>query len=373
MSVPGLLGTLGLMIGIVALVAAAVFFTWATVPHRYDISSKWMVSVVLFTLSIFAMLMCIDGAPGWALDASAASIALGPIAVGLIFRHNVSSPLRWLIVIMQFLLGATLLYGHHFLTSVPDFGFNAMMFTVYLGCCLHFWFAHRTGTAGAFITIGGFFAWSMVFVVAPVIGSIFPNFHLESEVWNLPKYVVAVGMLLLLLENQIERTQYLALHDDLTKLANRRLFQDRLIGSMERARRSETSMGLLQIDLDRFKAVNDTFGHHMGDLLLQEVAVRLEARARRSDTLARTGGDEFSLVMEEPTDRESAEALAAKLERLLTEPYMIAGKRIMIGGSVGVAIYPEDGLDFEALCIAADQRMYKRKAQSSRPDELAHR
>jgi len=137
---------------------------------------------------------------------------------------------------------------------------------------------------------------------------------------------------------------------------------------MERARRSETSMGLLQIDLDRFKAVNDTFGHHMGDLLLQEVAVRLEARARRSDTLARTGGDEFSLVMEEPTDRESAEALAAKLERLLTEPYMIAGKRIMIGGSVGVAIYPEDGLDFEALCIAADQRMYKRKAQSSRPD-----
>jgi diguanylate cyclase (GGDEF)-like protein len=189
----------------------------------------------------------------------------------------------------------------------------------------------------------------------------FPNIHIESEVWNLPKYVVAVGMLLLLLERQVEQTQYLALHDDLTRLANRRLYQDRLISAMERARRANSTMGLLLLDLDRFKDVNDTYGHHMGDLLLKEVSRRLEARVRRSDTLARTGGDEFSLVLEEPTLRRDAEALAIVLEKLLSQPFNLAGKRVTIGASIGVAIYPEDGLDFETLSIAADQMMYSAK------------
>jgi diguanylate cyclase (GGDEF)-like protein len=286
------------------------------------------------------------------------------LAVSLIFWKFISNPLRWMLVVLQLGLSFTLLTFHHVHISISDPDFNAVLFTVYLGCCLHFWYTHRRWSAGAFITIGGFFAWAMVFVIAPATEVLLPNLHLESEVWNLPKYVVAVGMLLLLLENQIERTEYLALHDDLTKLANRRLFQDRLMNAMERARRCGSSMGLLQMDLDRFKAVNDTFGHHMGDLLLQEVARRLDSRVRRSDTLSRTGGDEFSLVLEEPTLREDAETLADTLERMLSQPYMIAGKRIEIGASIGVAIYPDDALDFESLCIAADQRMYQRKASS---------
>jgi diguanylate cyclase (GGDEF)-like protein len=188
-----------------------------------------------------------------------------------------------------------------------------------------------------------------------------PHVHLENEVWNLPKYVVAVGMMLLLLERQIERSQYLALHDDLTALANRRLFQDRLTSAMERARRAGTSMALLQIDLDRFKEVNDAHGHHVGDLLLQHVSMLFDSRVRRSDTVARTGGDEFSLILEEPASRPDAELVADSLIHLLAEPVEIAGRRIRVGASIGIAVYPEDAHNSDSLCIAADLKMYEIK------------
>ena len=245
--------------------------------------------------------------------------------------------------------------------ATPSLGIDAILFAVYLGCCIYFWYSHQSGTTGSIITVGGFFAWASVFVVAPTLEHFLPHFRIESELWNLPKYVVAIGMLLLLLEKQIERSQYLALHDDLTSLANRRLFQDRLTGAMERARRSGTSMALLQMDLDRFKEVNDTFGHHVGDLLLQHVATVLNIRARRTDTVARTGGDEFSLILEEPARREDAETVATTLRKILDEPLIIQGHRLRTGASIGIAIYPEDGEDTSSLSIVADMKMYAAK------------
>jgi diguanylate cyclase (GGDEF)-like protein len=242
-----------------------------------------------------------------------------------------------------------------------DLCLNAILFMVYFSCCLYFWYTHRTGTTGAIITIGGFFAWAMVFVIGPLMAHYLPNFKIESEVWNLPKYVVAIGMLLLLLEKQIERSQYLALHDDLTALANRRLFQDRLTSAMERARRSGASVALMQVDLDRFKEVNDTYGHHIGDLLLQHVAAMLNRRVRRSDTVARTGGDEFSIILEEPSRREDAEQVAESLVRILADPFQLGGRTLKIGASIGIAVYPSDAQDADALCIEADLRMYKVK------------
>ena len=219
---------------------------------------------------------------------------------------------------------------------------------------------------GPFITVLGFLAWANVFTVAPALGTFFPGFHLESEVWNLPKYVVAVGMILILLEDQIEHNKYLALHDELTGLPNRRLFQDRLANTLERARRTGSQAALLLIDLDRFKQVNDTVGHHIGDELLKHVGQLFVSRVRRTDTVARTGGDEFSVVLEEPMNRADAMRVARTLTQLLEAPIRLEGNTVHIGASVGIAIFPDDAGDAESLCIAADLRMYasKRAARS---------
>jgi diguanylate cyclase (GGDEF)-like protein len=227
------------------------------------------------------------------------------------------------------------------------------------------------------LTTVGFLAWSMVFVVAPAIRALLPNVRLESEVWNLPEYVVAAGMILLLLEEQIEHNHYLALHDELTGLPNRRLFQDRLSGALERAQRTGSKTALLLIDLVQFKRVNDTLGHHAGDQVLKRVGAIFSKRIRRSDTVARTGGDEFSVILDQPISRSEAELVARSLAELIHEPFEVANQTIQIGASVGIAVFPEDAVDAEGLCIAADQRMYDFKfasghhAETPRPPKSA--
>jgi diguanylate cyclase (GGDEF)-like protein len=242
-----------------------------------------------------------------------------------------------------------------------DLALNGVLFTVYLDCCIHFWYAYRQATTGAFITISGFFLWATVFVAGPLQEAWFPAAHIESEVWNLPKFVVGFGMILLLLEEQIEHNKHLALHDVLTGLPNRRLFQDRLESAIERARRTETQTALLVLDLDRFKQVNDSMGHHVGDLLLQQVARMFGSRVRRSDTVARTGGDEFSVILESPTNGADAVLVGRSLQALLENPLLLEEHSVKIGISFGVAVFPDDAQEIEALCIAADLRMYENK------------
>jgi diguanylate cyclase (GGDEF)-like protein len=362
-NVSGILGIAANILALTALVAAGLCFMWATVPSETEVSSRRMALVTYFTTALYVALSCLPNPQAWAFDACAVCIALGPLTVGFIYRRYAQHGLRWLTIALQFALGAELLVLRRQTGGNIDLCVNAVLFVVFLGCCLYFWYSHKEGTTGSIITIGGFLTWALVFVVAPLKDHYLPNLHLESEVWNLPKYVVAIGMLLLLLEKQIERSQYLALHDDLTSLANRRLFQDRLTGAIERARRSGSSVALLQIDLDGFKEVNDTHGHHMGDLLLRHVSALLEARVRRSDTVARTGGDEFCVILEEASRREAASSVAEHLEVLLSEPFMLAGKRIRIGASIGVAVFPVDAEDANELCIEADLRMYAAKQE----------
>ena len=197
-----------------------------------------------------------------------------------------------------------------------------------------------------------------------------PQVFIESEVWHLPAYVVAIGMMLLLLEDQIEHNKHLALHDALTGLPNRRLFEDRMASALERSRRTGTEMALLVIDLNDFKQINDTMGHHIGDVVLQRVASAFAERVRRSDTVSRTGGDEFSVILEEPTNREEAVYVGRSLQQLLNDPLEIEDRKVKLGISVGIAIFPEDGSDAQALCVAADLQMYgaKRHSQESKLD-----
>ncbi len=358
-SSPGRMGAIALYIGVAAFAWAGILFMWASVPTRQNRSNHWLLAALLATSSIYIDLIAVNPAASWALVPAAILFGALPLAVALFnLRSKQNSPLRWATVALYSCLSVFLLVFQQRPGDGPDVALNAVLFAIYFGCFVHFWFAYRRTTSGALLTTVGFFAWAMVFVVAPAIRTFLPNVHLESEVWNLPEYVVAAGMILLLLEEQIEHNHYLALHDELTGLPNRRLFQDRLMRALERARRTGSKAALLVIDLDQFKHVNDTLGHHAGDQVLKRVGAIFSARIRRSDTVARTGGDEFSVILDQPISRSDAELVATSLAELIHEPFEVAGQMIQVGASVGIAVFPEDAADAEGLCIAADQRMY---------------
>ncbi len=359
---PGIWGTLALDIGLASLTSAGVLFMWASVPYRTERSSRWMLISVLLTNALYIVLIRSDQTSPWLLNTAAILFGTAPMAIALTARRDFTHLLRWLLVGIYSVLAVFLLVVQNRPRIGPLVASNAVLFTVYFGCCLHVWYSYRgRGTAGSLITIAGFLGWSAVFVLSPLATMFLPNAQIESEVWNLPKYVVAVGMILLLLEDQIEHNKYLALHDELTGLPNRRLFLDRLALSLERARRMESKAALLVIDLDHFKQVNDTLGHHAGDLLLKRVSDIFQSRVRRSDTVARTGGDEFSLILEEPTNRSNAKWVAKSLMEMLDQPMQVGDHTLKVGASIGVAVFPDDATDIEALCIAADLRMYDDK------------
>jgi diguanylate cyclase (GGDEF)-like protein len=361
-SAPGFWGSLAELVGIVALLWAGILFMWASVPYRKENSSRWMLGGVLLSNTIYIAVLTSLPPASWALTPLAILVGAVPLAIAIAWVRRFNHPLRWSVTAMFGALSIFLVVFQHRPGNGGNLALNAVLFTVYFGCCVHFWYAYFRRTAGAFITIAGFMAWALVFVVGPSMAAYFPQIVIESEAWNLPKYVVAVGMILLLLEDQIEHNRHLALHDHLTALPNRRLFQDRLSNALERARRSNAKAALLVVDLDGFKKVNDTMGHHMGDLVLKHVATTFSARVRRSDTVARTGGDEFSIVLEEPTCLEDAMNVGESLKQILNEPLQLGGREVHVGASVGIAVFPEDAKDMESLCIAADLRMYDAKS-----------
>ena len=355
-------------VGYAALVWAGAIFTWACVPYRDRLSSRLMLAVLLATNTLYLALLVFAPTGSWIFVPAAALVGAGPLLVALFTARVFFHPLRMVLVCTYCALSAFLLV-FQYRPNGPDLALNAVLFTVYFSCCVHFWTTYKRATTGAFITIAGFLAWASVFVVAPLLLTLYPDAHIESEVWNLPKYVVAVGMILLQLEDQIAHNKHLALHDELTGLPNRRLFEDRLNGALERAKRTGTQTALLLVDLDHFKQVNDTVGHHIGDLLLQRVGQIFNSRVRRSDTVARTGGDEFSIILESPTSREIANLVRTSLMQLLEEPFELEGHTVHVGGSVGIAVYPEDAPDAAALRITADLKMYgdKNAGRSNEP------
>jgi diguanylate cyclase (GGDEF)-like protein len=367
-NMPGHWGDLAEFICLASLVWGGLLFMCAAVPYRTRTSSTWMLGMLLGTNTLYLGLLIIDPVARWAQTPMAVLMGALPLSITLITLPRFTHPLRWTVAGLYSILAIFLVAFQHRPGNGPTLALNAVFFTVYLGCSIHFWYAYRRATAGAFITIAGFFAWAGVFVAAPFMEAFIPSLHLESEVWNLPKYIVAVGMILLLLESQIEHNKYLALHDELTGLPNRRLFQDRLAIALERARRTGAQTALLVVDLDRFKEVNDSVGHHAGDQLLKCVGDLFQGRVRRSDTVARTGGDEFSLILEEPITREDALSVARSLAQLLETPLVVGGGPVRVGASVGIAIFPEDATDAESLCIAADRRMYEGKHSTKSRD-----
>jgi diguanylate cyclase (GGDEF)-like protein/PAS domain S-box-containing protein len=159
-----------------------------------------------------------------------------------------------------------------------------------------------------------------------------------------------------------ELLRYKANHDVLTDLPNRHLFNDRLQAAFNQARRHHRIFALLVVDLDRFKEVNDTLGHPAGDQLLVEAARRMSSCVRESDTVARLGGDEFAIILTEMTADNEAEVIAQRAVRLLGEPYHLDAGTANISGCIGIALYPQHGMDSEQLQRNADMAMYGAKS-----------
>ncbi|HTH94747.1 MAG TPA: EAL domain-containing protein [Rhodocyclaceae bacterium] len=164
------------------------------------------------------------------------------------------------------------------------------------------------------------------------------------------------------LEGEKKRAYELAAHDHLTGLLNRRMFTEMAASHMAGARRNRHSNAILFIDLDRFKSVNDTLGHNVGDRLLQGVAHRLRDTLRESDVIARFGGDEFVLMLTTIENEADIEVIAGKLVQVLSQPYTnLDGHTVQTSPSIGIAIYPRDGSSIETLLLNADAAMYRAK------------
>jgi diguanylate cyclase (GGDEF)-like protein len=160
-----------------------------------------------------------------------------------------------------------------------------------------------------------------------------------------------------------ERIQHLATHDGLTRLPNRTLFSQLLNQQIQSARRYDGRFAVMFIDLDRFKAINDTFGHEAGDQLLEEMASRFSSCVRASDVVARLGGDEFVVMVQEAGDIEQVHTVARKILSAALQPVLIAGQECRVTASVGICMFPQDAQDEQALMKNADTAMYRAKAQ----------
>jgi len=169
-----------------------------------------------------------------------------------------------------------------------------------------------------------------------------------------------------------DKINHLAFHDALTNLPNRMLFQDRVKACFEQARTQNRKPAILFFDLDRFKVINDTLGHHVGDSMLQVLAGRLRSVVRPGDTLARFSGDEFIWLVPHVNDRSEAAALAREVAHVVSKPYDHEGQELFVTASIGVSFYPEDGTDPDTLIKHADTAMYRAKEKGGDSFEFYH-
>ena len=167
--------------------------------------------------------------------------------------------------------------------------------------------------------------------------------------------------------------QHSARYDPLTDLPNRELLHDRVLNALCMAERNRTPLSLLYLDLDKFKAINDGFGHHVGDLLLQEAARRLVKCVRKSDTVGRLGGDEFLMLLNNTPGAEQALLVAEKIRSALTRPFELDGHHISISPSIGISLYPAHGSDCKQLILYADEAMYEAKRSGGNQCRLTER
>ena len=193
--------------------------------------------------------------------------------------------------------------------------------------------------------------------------------EVKTRIYNM----LEVRLLYKELEQYSLAQEYLALHDPLTGLPNRRLLSDRLSFAIAHAHRNKGAMAVMYLDLDGFKQINDTLGHDAGDTLLRAVATRLVAAVRQEDTVARLGGDEFVIVLCDLDHPDSVAKLVSKVIQAVSQPYNIEDRTVCMTASVGVGIYPTHGEDVETLMKGADKALYEAKRTGKNDYRIATR
>lgn len=194
-------------------------------------------------------------------------------------------------------------------------------------------------------------------------GEVYPEWlninRVDSSTGDVDCYVAVFSDITNLKDSQ-RKVEFLATHDTLTNLPNRNLFQDRIEYAIAQARRRQSCLALLFIDLDNFKSINDTLGHHAGDELLIEAADRLRSVVRDVDTVARLGGDEFTVILTD-CEVDKAELISVRILNEMNRSFLIQGRKAFVSASIGVAFYPQDAEDSSNLIKAADTAMYRAK------------
>ena len=195
--------------------------------------------------------------------------------------------------------------------------------------------------------------------------------HFLRDADNTPTKLLSTAQDVTQQKRAEEAITYQAQHDGLTGLANRLLLNERLSQSLARVGRHGYDFALLAVDLDHFKPVNDQYGHQAGDQVLQEVAQRMRAQTRINDLVARTGGDEFIVLLDGTISEENIKTVANKIISAISQPMDFADFQCQIGASIGAALYPKNGTDAQSLLMAADQALYRAKQAGRNNAQLA--
>ncbi|MGH8291104.1 MAG: putative bifunctional diguanylate cyclase/phosphodiesterase [Steroidobacteraceae bacterium] len=349
-------------VAVAMLVIIANAFVWAS-NDQLDIRWRNLSIVVFSALPDVALLTCITYGTGatWLYEALT---ALGAGSTLWMMRawHGASDQpsLRWRtsLVLVAYSVQAALLAFHQ-----SDEALTWMLTWHYLAVAGFYRMTASRPSASVRFTTISFIAWAFVFPVSDLMAVLWPHAHVDAEVWNLPKFLVATGMTFTLLEEQLSKAEYASLHDELTGLPNRRMLARRLREIMDRAKATGALLALVVIDLDGFKEINDTLGHAAGDEVLRWAARQFRAQLSQQDVLARLGGDEFAVVLTDILDHDAARGAAQNLRQALDAGMVILGRQLVVRASVGFSLYPDESDDADRLYAIADRAMYDRKAR----------
>ena len=363
------------IIALDAYLAAGVIFVWAAARPLYPRNST-LTYIIINALPLAAVLTL------YALDIRDPAPFHVAIACGLIL--GVVSPFviartwklgkGWRLVLGQILTWVPMWFAVSY-SLYRDTAYYGLFF-LYLSVAIVFQLSLPRKSIGKYAIVAGFVIWALVFLFHSWVSNHPQYSDIASQIWDMQKFLVIIGMLLVMLERRVASNDWYAFHDHLTGLPNRRLFEDRLASAILNSQRNQTRTALLMIDLNGFKQINDSLGHDIGDELLQHISRSLRNAIRTPDTLARLGGDEFIIIATDlPSDLSVDLITVGSLDRIthaLQKPFHVAGHTLSVTGSVGIAIYPDDTTDEVLLRRLADDRMYQQKRPSNlTPQEVS--